>query len=197
MSTFSGVGRVIAATVLTTGLGFAAMTYSAAAQDVSPEQIKAARATLDALSATAEFDNILPNMAEQLKSEYIQASPNYQDIISATVDDKALSLAPRRSDLENEAASIYAKTFTLEELNQITAFYTSPAGKKLLQDGPIASRELYKAAQIWASGISRDMAKESEGALEKIIGQKMEPGIVSPPADAPATDTPPAEAPKK
>ncbi len=90
---------------------------------MSDAQIKAARATIAALGVTNNFDNILPNLAERLKNTLIQASPNFQELITATVDEKALTLAARRADLENEAATIYAKTFTLEELNAITEFY--------------------------------------------------------------------------
>ena len=35
-----------------------------------------------------------------------------------------------------------------QELNDIAAFYNSDAGKKLLADGPIVTRELVKAADI-------------------------------------------------
>ncbi|MFY8098936.1 MAG: DUF2059 domain-containing protein, partial [Allorhizobium sp.] len=69
------------------------------------------------------------------------------------------------ADLEREAAVVYAKAFTAEELQQITAFYSSETGKKLLKDGPIATRELLKAADIWTAGIARDLEKQANDAL--------------------------------
>ncbi|OKP71387.1 hypothetical protein BTE77_25175, partial [Ensifer adhaerens] len=44
------------------------------------------------------------------------------------------------------------------------------AGKKLLNDGPIASRELLKAADIWASGVSRDLTQEATKSLDEKVG---------------------------
>lgn len=170
MTKLTGVGRVAAAAIFLSGIALGTMVK---ADDVSEEHIKAARATISALGVTGQFDGILPNLAERLKAQLIQASPNFQDLITATVDEKALALAARRGDLERESAAIYAKTFTVEELNAITAFYNSEAGKKLIKDGPIATRELVKAADIWAAGISRDLAKESDTALEKLIGEKI------------------------
>lgn len=167
MIKFQGFGRLALAAVLTAGVAIAGV---ARADDIAPEHLKAARAALTAVKATAPFDQILPSLAENLKATMIQSSPNYLNEINEAVDAKALELAARRADLEKEAANIYAKTFTIEELNAITAFYTSPAGKKLLSDGPIATRELGKAADIWASGISRDLAKQSDDVLEKVIG---------------------------
>ncbi len=182
MIKFAGLGRTIAASIIIAAAGFSSI---ASAQDVSEDQIKAARATIDALGVTVQFDSILPNLAERLKATLIQASPNYEALISSTVDEKALSLAARRADLEREAASIYAKSFSIEELNAITAFYSSPAGKKLLKDGPITTREMVKAADIWASGISRDLATESDKALEAAIGAQVKPTDGTQPATQP------------
>ena len=107
-----------------------------------------------------------------MKSTFVQASPNHEQEINAVVDEQALALAPRRADLEKEAATIYAKTFTQEELKAIADFYASAAGKKLLADGPIATREVMKAAEIWAAGVDRDLRTESGNKLDKMLGAK-------------------------
>ncbi|MGA1803503.1 DUF2059 domain-containing protein [Rhizobium sp. HT1-10] len=195
MIKLAGFGRLAAATVLLSGMAIGSLS----AQEISEEQMKAARAAINALGITNQFDNILPTLAEQLKSTMIQANPNFQDAISSTVDQQALALAARRSDLEKEAAATYAKAFSTAELNAIAEFYNSDAGKKLLKDGPIATRELYKAADIWGQGISRDLANQSNKALEKIVKVPPAPPVAEA-APAPAAKTPaakPAPAPKQ
>ncbi|MFB2553643.1 DUF2059 domain-containing protein [Ensifer soli] len=175
MTRFAGAGLSLAA-----AFAFLCGVSTAGAQDVNAEQLKAARATIGALGATNAFDNILPNLAARLKNALIQESPNFQDVITSAVDEKAIGLAPRRADLENEAAAIYAKTFTVEELNAIAAFYNSPAGKKLLNDGPIAARELLRAADIWAAGVSRDLNTEVTKALEPTVGAAVPTDAIAP-----------------
>ncbi|MBD9372232.1 DUF2059 domain-containing protein [Rhizobium sp. ARZ01] len=173
MTIIAGLGRTLAATLIAS----AVFAGSAMAQDASEEQIKAARAAMDSLNATAQFDGILPQIAEKLKGTLIQSSPNFGEMINKTVDEEALALASRRADLEREVANIYAKTFSLEELKAIADFYGSPAGKKLLQSGPLAAREVMKAADIWAAGISRDLAVNSDKKLEaEISAQKKTEG---------------------
>jgi uncharacterized protein len=179
MKKFAGLGRLAAATVLLSGLAF---TGAVKAQEVTEEQLKAARAAIAAIGATAQFDNILPGLAERLKAGLIQDSPNYEDVITQTVDAQALALAARRSDLEKEAATNYAKAFTVDELNAIAEFYNSDVGKKLLKDGPVASRETNRAADIWAQGIARDLQKSASEELGKII--KVEPVQLEAPAAA-------------
>ncbi|KAI1694987.1 hypothetical protein Ddc_21592 [Ditylenchus destructor] len=92
------------------------------------------------------------------KGELIPKDPNLEALITKTVDDKALALASRRADLETESARAYANAFSEDELKAISAFYTSEAGKKLLAEGPIVTREVVKAANIWQNGIARDLA---------------------------------------
>lgn len=173
MLKFAAIGRVAATTLIVAGIGFAG---AARAAEVSAAQMKAAYAAIKATGATVPFDAILPNIAEQLKASFIQASPNYQDIISSTVDQEALALAPRRGDLEKEAATIYAKTFSVDELNAIANFFNSDVGKKFLKDVPLANRELFKAADIWSAGIQRDLQKSSSAKLEKIVGDEVKAG---------------------
>ena len=165
MIKFAGFGRTLAVSLLLS----ASLAGAVKAQDVKEDQIKAARAAIDALGATTNFDNILPSLAERTKGVLVQSSPNHEADINKVVDEQALALAPRRADLEREAATIYAKTFTQEELKAIADFYNSPVGKKLLSDGPIAIREVAKAAQIWAVGVDRDLKTESGKKLDPIF----------------------------
>jgi hypothetical protein len=135
------------------------LTGVAAAQDASDSHLAAARNAIKAIGATDQFDPILPQATEALRSELIQKDPNLQADINRLVDEKALEMAGRRADLEAEAAQIYARSFTEAELTSIADFYNSDAGKKLISEGPIVTRELLKAANIWQSGIARDMAE--------------------------------------
>ena len=163
MKNLARYGRVFAAVMVISGLGTAS---GFAADEISPAHLKAAKTAIQALKATETFNDILPNIAQQLKGTLIQGSPNFEALINETVDAKALELAPRRVNLEKIAAETYANAFTETELNEIAAFFNSSTGKKLLKDKSLVDRELYKAANVWASGISRDLADSSDKELQ-------------------------------
>ena len=188
MIKLAGLGKSAAASILISGMVFGSTAH---AQEITEEHISAGKQAIATLGVTDRFDEILPGLAERLKGELIQASPNVQDAITATVDAKALELAPRRADLEREAAMTYARSFTIDELKAISTFYGSEAGKKLLKDGPIATRELMKAADIWAAGINRDLNSSSMEELQKVAGADLAPL----PADQNNTGGAPAAAP--
>ena len=157
-----------------------ALALPASAQDISDSHIKAARMALDALNATDQFDAILPQAAAALKAELIQKNPDLQQNISQIVDEKTLALVSRRADLEKEAATVYARVFSEEDLNAIATFYNSGPGKKLLSDGPIVTRELIKAAEIWQRGVARDLAQAVGTELAKVIGAQAQPVAPAP-----------------
>lgn len=166
---------------------FAAFSGLASAQEISPEHLKQARAAISAIGATNQFDAILPQGGEALKAEMIDKDPNLEALITATVDTEVLSLAARRGDLENEAARVYAKVFSEVELKSIAEFYATDVGKKLIADGPLATRQLIEAVEVWKNGIARDLAQN--------VGEKMKAAA---PVEEPAAVEPAApEAPKQ
>lgn len=148
---------------------FAAMVLAApfaSAQDIAESHLQAARETISALNVTDEYDAILPQLAQILQAELIQKDPNMEQIISTTVQDEALKMVARRAALEGEVARAYANAFSEEELKAITAFYQSAPGKKLLSEGPIATREVMKAVEVWQNGLARDLAENVGKVLE-------------------------------
>ncbi|KGD94492.1 DUF2059 domain-containing protein [Rhizobium sp. YS-1r] len=193
MIRFAVLGRAAALAFLVSG----ALTVSARAQEVSEAQLAAAREAIASLNVTDRYDNILPNLAERLKAQFIQASPNFQEQISNVVDEQALALAARRADLEKEAATIYAKSFSTDELKAISTFFNTDTGKKLLNTQPLVTRELVKAAEIWANGISRDLTNQSTAKLRGIIDAAQIPAPVVDPAPADVQAATPAPAPAK
>lgn len=165
-----GPGQIVMAFVVALALG---LTSAARAQEPTKAQMDAARAAVKALHATDDFDAILPNAAAALKRQLIQAEPNLEQQINETVDEQALKLAVRRGDLEQEVASIYAKAFSMDELNAITKFYNSEPGKKLLKEAGNVTGQTLRAAHIWANGIARDLADATQKAIEAKLGKNV------------------------
>ncbi|TGQ47767.1 DUF2059 domain-containing protein [Mesorhizobium sp. M00.F.Ca.ET.216.01.1.1] len=179
--------------VLATSAVFA-FSSPAFSQDVSDTHLKAARAAVTAIHATDPFDNILPQAAAALQQQLIQKNPDMQELISKTINEKAMALASRRADLEKEAALAYAKVFSEKELTDIAAFYNSDSGKKLLDSGPTVTRELVKAADIWQNGLARDLAQQVGETLAAAAKAKAPAAVTDGPA--PTADGAQPEAPK-
>ena len=150
---------------LVTGLILACGIGTSIAQEASESHLEAARRTIKASGSTNRLDGILPQMAENAKNEMIRTQPDKDTIITEIVDTAAIELAPRRGDLENEVAQIFARVFTEDELKVIADFFLTEAGKKFLTESPIVVREIDRASRVWGNGINRD--------LNKKVGEKL------------------------
>ena len=146
----------------------AATPHHLHAQAISESHEKAARDALAASGASQPFDDILLRLSARIKDQLVNARPDLADKISAMVDEKTIELAPRRGDLEREAAQIYARTFTEEELKEIARFYSTSAGQKILNDGPVVARELTKASRVWTAGVQRDLQQATSEAMQEL-----------------------------
>lgn len=157
--------KQLAAIVLTGGLVFAVQGFvapqpdAAYAQEASESHVAAAKRAIRASRSTNQLDNILPAQANAIKAELIRNRPDAEAQISLIVDEAAIALAPRRGDLENEAAQIFVRNFTEDELNQVADFYESDAGQKFLETSPLVLREIQRAARVWTNGIRRDLSQ--------------------------------------
>ena len=187
MNLSSRVRRTVSAAVAFAILAVAAPAF-AADENITDSHLKAARAAVAAIRATEDFDKILPQAAAALKQELIQKNPDLQELIIKTVDEETFALVPRRTDLEKEAALAYARAISEEDLVAIATFYNSNAGKKLLSDGPIVTRELFKAADIWQRGVGRDLAQSVGTKLAEVIKSQAPDPAAPVPETAPATD---------
>ena len=179
MTIITGLRRFGAGVIVASSLVVA--SHSSVAQELSEDHIVAARSAITAIKSTDQFDGIIPAAAEQLKVALIRDNADLEEIISATVDEEALKIVPRRGDLEKEAAQIYAKAFTKEELIAIADFYNSAPGKKLIDTGSLVTRELIKSAEIWSSGVARDLSENVNKVLQEKIGERPKVGDVKKP----------------
>ena len=145
--------------VAAAAMAMALLGAPAHAADIAESHLKASYEAIAALRLTDQYDAILPTTAQALLSQLTQKNPDLADKIVDIVKEKTLELAARRADLEKEAAVVYANAFSEAELKEIATFYQGATVKKLIAEGPIATRETIKAVEIWQRGLARDLAE--------------------------------------
>ncbi|MFD1694580.1 DUF2059 domain-containing protein [Roseibium aestuarii] len=156
-------GAVVAATL------FLAALQPVQAQDgeFSASHIEAARKVVTATKAMGAFDDILPVLAEQTRTLFVQADPaRTQEIVDVT-SEAALKLAARRSELNNTIYQIWARRFSEEELKELAAFYESPLGSKLADNGPTITALAIGAAREWQNQMSTELVALVREELDK------------------------------
>ncbi|HVZ15251.1 MAG TPA: DUF2059 domain-containing protein [Bauldia sp.] len=149
-------------------LGVALMAVPAVshAQEISPSQLAAALDAVHATRALRDFDQILPKLAIQAENRLIAQRPDLSKQIMTAVEAAATKLVSRRVDLDNDAARIWAKAFTEDELKAIAAFFKTPAGQKYANvEGQLYTDTLNVVGQ-WQDRLGDELLQQSHAELK-------------------------------
>ncbi len=121
------------------------------------------------------------SISAQMKDQL--ASAEYKDTRQAMVDwfDQDF----KWDELEVKFVDVYVKAFTEDELNQLTAFYQSPLGKKTLTQLPQVMNEAMQIGQVYAASKQDDLMSRL-----KSVHDKYHPASAPAPTPAPAATTP-------
>ncbi|GGB42516.1 hypothetical protein GCM10011316_13020 [Roseibium aquae] len=152
MKSLFPLGHLLGAAMLMASAGAAV-----AQEELSESHIEAARAVVQEAQALDTFDNILPLMAEQTRTLFIQSDPARTQEIEMVTNEVALEMAKRRSELNRIVYEVWARRFSEEELRQLAEFYRSPLGKKLSENGPTITALSVGAARQWQDAMSTEM----------------------------------------
>ena len=157
-------GLAVAA-VLALSLAFGA-TAPAVSQEIPPEQLALARKYVDLTNKAQIYEAIAAMTAAQTSKLLSQSNPE----IATQIDDqigKSLEARKGKSDeLFSQIARSYAVTSTQEELQQIVAFYETPAGQKLAGNAMSVNQDVARVMQIYTSNFGTEFVREVRAALK-------------------------------
>lgn len=159
----SHAGRVLIAAFLSVALGHAV----AAQQRPSEEAMSAARAFVEASGAAAQFDQVMPLMADQMSKAFRSLAPNRASEIDETMAEVVKRFISRKSELIDEIAAIYADKLSVDDLREITKFYQSGAGRRMVETLPEVTRRAAAVGQTWGQRIGAEIASEMRRELKK------------------------------
>jgi uncharacterized protein len=153
----SSMLRVVTALALTVLLG----TGLARAQQVDPEALDLSRKIAALTNAQATGDQVLSLIMPQLTELVVRANPGKEADARTMMDQKvAPAMREMLPEMVEMTAQIYARHFTVEELTQLTEFYGTPLGQKLIQTQPALIAEAGQAGQQWAIKVMQKVLQD-------------------------------------
>jgi uncharacterized protein len=155
-------GLMIAGSVLLFSIG------ATQAQTPSPEAMTAARELVATLRLSDQYKALLPVILLGLKPTLTQDRPeierDYDAMMSTIVD----AYTPYYNAMVDGIATVYANSFSVEELRQIEAFYRQPVGQKYLEKSPAI---LQQSVQI-GQDTGRKATEALRARLTELLRQK-------------------------
>ena len=119
-----------------------------------------------------------------LSTEQSDAIQKAEDEARATIR-KELGYATLKGDF----VSAYADTFSVQELKDLTGFYSSPIGQKLVEKQPALNEKLGQLAQQKMKTVMPGVVQKLREAAQKNIPPAPTPAIAAPAPAAPGTPT--------
>ncbi len=143
----------------------AASGGTAAEQTFTPEQLALAQEVVDLTESAASFDDILPRIANQVQTIFTRNNPSIAREVEEVVFAVAIEYAPRRVDLARTIQEVWARRFSVAELQELKDFFASDVGQKFVELTPSITALSVGAARQWEQQLSQQMLEESRKRL--------------------------------
>ena len=140
---------------------------SGLAQSPAPDTMSAARELVTTMRTADQFKAIMPVIIQNLKPAIVQNRPEVARDLDAVMPLMLEGMSARVNEIVDEITALYARTFSVEELNAITAFYRSPVGQKFLLKLPAITQESMVIGQKFGQSVASEMQERIVEELRK------------------------------
>ena len=147
--------------------GVAALTGLASAQEPAPSAVVIAKELIVLKGSTQLWDAVVPGVIEQAKGVFLQTNPALGRELNDVAAQLRTEYAPRSSQLVEQIAQLYAKTFTEQELKEALVFYKSPLGRKIVSEEPRVLDEGFRRIQQWTNQFSEEVIGRMRAEMKK------------------------------
>ena len=158
-----GYGRMMAVFTRTKALFVVALSalllalaMPAIAQEVAPENLAMARKYVDLTDKAAIYETTLVETAIEAMRQIVQQNPEIAKQTDAAISKVLEDYKGHKSDLLDQFARVYAIRFSLEELQQIVDFYSSPTGMKLAAANGEVNTDLQRVLQVFTNTVKQE-----------------------------------------
>jgi uncharacterized protein len=148
-------------------VGWLACATPVAAQQPTPSAIATAKELLTVKGATSMFDPLIPGMIESTKNAILPSNPSLFKDLNEVATKLRTEFSPKRNEIIDEIARLYAQRFTEAEMKEVIAFYKTPVGKKFVTEEPTLIDQGLSRAEAWSQRMSQDVMNRFRAELKK------------------------------
>ena len=143
-------------------------TGPAPAQTTPPADARAAaRELVVASHAADQMKQVLPLLMQQFRPIIVQGRPEVDKAFDVITPILLESLSNRLPEFIDLIAAIYARNFTASELADVSAFYRTATGQKLLQKLPGVMQESLVTGQQFGQVLAADLQQRIVDEMKK------------------------------
>lgn len=155
------------ALVVVTAFSLGAMTLPALSQELAPEQLALARKFIDLTDKASIYEQSLINTGVETMRTILQQNPEITDALETAITRTLDTYKDRKGELLDQFARLYASRFTMEELQQIVDFYSSPVGQKLTNATVELNTDVQTVMKVWESNLRAEFFAKVKAELRE------------------------------
>ena len=133
-----------------------ALAMPAIAQEVAPEHLALARKYVDLTDKSAIYATTLVETAIGAMKQIVQQNPEITAQTNEAIGKVLEDYKGRKGDLLDQFARVYAIRFTMEELQAIVDFYSSPTGLKLAEANSEVNVDLQRVMEVFNANVKQE-----------------------------------------
>lgn len=133
------------------GAAILATAAPAMAQEVPPEQLALARKYVDLTDTGGIYEATLVEIGIGTMREIVTQNPELMVETDAAIANTLTEYRTRKGELFDQFARVYAVRFTVEELQEIVAFYETPTGQKLARANSEVNTDLQAVLTVFTN----------------------------------------------
>ena len=132
-----------------------------AAADDASDRHDASIALLNQMHTIDNVSAMLPTILAQVQSALTRGDPTLTKQFATFASKLQGDAELEKTDLIEQLAAVYAKTFTVDELKGMAAFYQTPLGQKIVATQTATGSDIFRVTREWGTKIAQKMAKEA------------------------------------
>jgi uncharacterized protein len=137
------------------------------AKPIAPSAIAAAKDLLAVKNAPQIYNNAVANLIQRVKDQLLANNLSYQKDLNEVALAEAQAMAGREKEIGEELARIYATDYSEQELKDLTTFYKSTLGQKLMAQEAKTDQAVMGYLNQWAQSFSQTVAADFRAAMAK------------------------------
>jgi hypothetical protein len=132
-----------------------------------PENVAAAHELIQVMRATDQFKVLLPTIIQGLRPAVVQGRPEMEKDFDTIMPIVINGAVQHLNELADKLADIYARNFSVDEIQDLIAFYRTPTGQKLLDRQSVVARESMVVGQQFGQMLVQELEEQINDELRK------------------------------
>ena len=152
--------------VVATVVSLAAVPAMAQESEIAPEHIALARKYIELTDRGAVYETALIGAAVDTMKVIVAQNPNINEPVNAAITKTLEVYKAQKGTLLDQFARVYALNFSMEELQQIVAFYESPVGAKLAAANQTLNESLQRVMTVFRTNLNIEFLAKVRAELK-------------------------------